>query len=163
MALPRPSVPARRALRRLLALSSLLCVPLAAPAAASAAHDGRERAVVKRINAVRADAGLRPLALRASVSRIADRHSLRLGRAGVLSHQLGGEASPAQRLRKLSGTSGEVLYAAGRGARSSTIVRAWMDSPGHRAVLLSPRFKAAGIGIRHGAGGLYVTVDVVGR
>ena len=38
----------------------------------------------------------------------------------------------------------------GWGTRVGSIVRDWMNSPPHRRVLLSPRFRAAGIGYAHG-------------
>lgn len=136
------------------------------PAAMAGANeprlDTRERAVIHRVNAVRADHGLAPLSFGGRLSRAADRHARRQLRARVLGHQVGGEAPLATRLARAARVQpiGEVVYFSGRGARSAAIVRAWMDSPPHRAVLLHPDFGRAGIGIRTGRGGLYATVDV---
>ncbi|MBJ7472711.1 MAG: CAP domain-containing protein [Solirubrobacteraceae bacterium] len=126
--------------------------------------DGRERNVIHRINQVRADHGLRPLDLTPGLTRAADRHSRWQARSRRLSHQLPGEKSLTARLRKPAGGAkvGEVVFWSSRDARSARLVRAWMDSPGHRATLLSPSFSRAGIGIRTGRGGLYATVDVAG-
>jgi uncharacterized protein YkwD len=41
----------------------------------------------------------------------------------------------------------------GWGTRAGSIVRDWMHSPPHRRVLLSPRFRAAGVGYAHGTMG----------
>lgn len=166
--------PLRSALRRRLPRTLLAAVAAGgaasastpAPASASgAAVDGRERNVIARVNAVRADHGLAPLRTGQRISRAADRHSLRQQRAGTLSHQLPGESPLAQRLRRAVHRMpvAEVVLWSARGARSAEIVRAWMDSPGHRAVLLSPDFRLAGVGIRSGRGGVFATVDVAAR
>jgi uncharacterized protein YkwD len=48
--------------------------------------------------------------------------------------------------------AGENLaWGAGRFGTPEAIVRAWMASPPHRAVLLTPGFRDIGIGIRRGA------------
>lgn len=172
MVCPQPVPPSRARARTFSALvltlaASLLAALAPAPAAAAKknhpSHDAREKNVIKRINAVRADHGLRPLKLQRGISRTADHHSKRQHRAGTLTHQLPGQFSPQRRLAKFGGRSGEVVFWASNGARSSTIVRNWMRSPGHRAVLLSPQFRRVGVGIRTGRGGLYATVDVVTR
>lgn len=165
MALPLPSaLPMRAVFHAVLSLivAGLLAGAPAASGAGSPGVDARERNVVQRINAVRAAHGLHPLTLRPSVSRIADRHSLRQSNSGVLTHQFAGGPSVEQRLRSAGRRSGEVVYFAGGGVRSATIVRAWMDSTGHRAVLLSRSFSRVGVAIRSGSRGLYATVDVVG-
>ena len=126
--------------------------------------DGRERNVVHRINLVRRDHGLRALDLTPGLSRAADRHSRWQARSRTVSHQLPGERDLTSRLTKPAGGAqvGEVLFWSTGGSRSAQLVRAWMDSPSHRATLLSPSFTRAGIGIRTGRGGLYATVDVAG-
>lgn len=156
-----------RLLRRaLLPAAAVGATAVAAPAAHANAPrvDGRERNVVHRINQIRADHGLRALDLTSGLSRAADRHSRWQARARTLSHQLPGEANLSSRLRKAAGHDhvSEVIFWGSGGIRSAQIVRAWMDSPGHRAALLSSSFSRAGIGIRVGRGGLYATVDLAG-
>ena len=54
----------------------------------------------------------------------------------------------------------------GWGTRTGSVVRSWLNSPPHRRVLLSPRFRAAGIGYAHGRMGSRRTTTVtlhVGR
>ncbi len=156
-----------RSLRSLCA-AVLLCALLpAAPAVAggSPSIDARERKVIDRVNAVRADNGLPPLRLDRKLSRSADRHSRRMQKRRVLSHRLPGEASLRARLRWAVGgaTVGEVIFWGSGGARSASMVRAWMRSSSHRATLLSRRYARAGIGVRTGPGGTWATIDVAGR
>lgn len=157
----------RRILRRLLLPAAAIgTAAVAAPTAHGNAPrvDGRERNIVHRINEVRIDHGLRPLDLTPGLSRAADRHSRRQARAHTLSHQLPGEADLSTRLAKAAGGKpvSEVIFWGSGSVRSARVVRAWMDSPGHRAALLSADFTRAGIGIRTGRGGLYATVDLAG-
>lgn len=156
----------RAALRRAALASTALALTIApAAAAADSSIDARERAVVDRVNAVRAHRGLAPLALDRRLSASAARHSQRMQARGVLAHRLPGEAPLASRLRWAVGGAlvGEVVAWRARGARSAQLVRSWMDSPPHRAVLLSGRFRSAGVGIVSGRGGVYATVDVAAR
>lgn len=167
---PRKTALRRTIPRTVFAASLVACASTAAVPAAQARSnhpklDTRERQVIHRINAVRAEHGLARLAFGRKLSNAADRHSKRLQRSRTLSHQLPGEASLTGRLASAARAKpiGEVVFFASRGTSSAAIVRAWMDSPGHRAVLLSTEFGRAGVGIRTGRGGLYATVDVSGR
>ncbi len=156
----------RPALLRTLTAVLLAALALLAPAAARATNapsvDPREQAVIDRINAVRADHGLAALTLDDRLARAADRHSRRMARARTLSHRVPGEGRLRSRLRWAVGDAkvGEVILWGKGSVRSAEIVRAWMRSPGHRTLLLSPSFSRAGIGIRTGGGGAYATVDV---
>ncbi|MBO9534363.1 MAG: CAP domain-containing protein [Solirubrobacteraceae bacterium] len=163
-----PTGAARRALLRILVTVLAVTAPLLATGTARAASgsvDGREAAVLERINDVRASYGLAPFARHRKLSRAADHHSARMARARVVAHQVWGEGGLGARLRWAIGgaKAGEVLYWGRGGVRSATIVRAWMNSPGHRAILLSGEFTRVGIGLRPGSGGLYATVDVAAR
>lgn len=154
-----------RALLGLCAAASLLLAPGAARAANSPVVDLRETAVIDRVNAVRADHGLGALTIDPRLSRAADRHSRRMARARTLAHRVAGEGGLSGRLRWAVGDAdvGEVIFWGDGAVRSAEIVRAWMRSPGHRDLLLSPRFTLAGIGIRSGGGGAYATVDLASR
>lgn len=165
--MPSKTSTRRRILRRLaLPVATFGVAAVAAPTAHghSPRVDGRERKVIHRINEIRADHGLRALDLTPGLSRAADRHSGRQAGARILSHQLPGEADLSARLRRAAGGKpvSEVIFWGSGGIRSARIVRAWMDSPGHRSALLSRSFTRAGIGIRTGRGGIYATVDLAG-
>ncbi|MDQ8044230.1 MAG: CAP domain-containing protein [Solirubrobacteraceae bacterium] len=169
-----PRIPSRPALRRtffaaVLAASGGGAGAAALPAAASAANtphlDARERAVIHRINLIRKAHHLQPLIAGGRLSQAADRHSKRQLQASTLAHQLPGEASATDRVATAARTHtvGEAVYFATRAAGSKAIVRAWMASPPHRALLLDPSFGRAGVGIRIGHGGVYATADVAAR
>lgn len=152
----------QRALLRIAMTVATLLVAVSPARAATADVDSRERAVVHRINEIRAQHGLGALNLDDRVSRAADRHSGRMARARTLAHQVWGEGSLSGRLRWATGDAkvGETIFWGHGGVRSAEIVRAWMHSSGHRALLLSGSFSKAGIGIRQGGGGFYATVDL---
>jgi uncharacterized protein YkwD len=145
---PRRSM--RRAALLLAVASPVVAGPTAAQAAGTPSVDSREAAVIA------------PLATGVRLSRAADRHSRRMLRARTLAHQVSGEGAIAGRLRWATGDAqvGETIFWGAGTANSAEIVRAWMDSPGHRDLLLSGGFGTAGIGIRSGGGGVYATVDL---
>lgn len=160
--------PRRALLRTLLTLAAglaALLAPTAARAANSPVVDLRERAVIDRVNAIRADRGLSALSIDPRLARAADRHSRRMARARTLTHRVAGEGELGSRLRWAVGDAnvGEVIFWGKGAVRSAEIVRAWMRSPGHRDLLLSPTFVTAGVGIRSGSGGAYATVDLASR
>lgn len=162
---PTASRAARRALvRTLLTFATLLTALVGGSPARAAAPsvDARENAVIDRINAVRAQHGLAALAIDPELSRAADHHSRRMARARTLAHRVWDEGALAGRLHWATGDArvGETLFWGRGSARSAEMVRAWMRSPGHRALLLSSRFRSAGVGIRPGGGGIYATVDL---
>ncbi|MEH3053010.1 MAG: CAP domain-containing protein [Patulibacter minatonensis] len=153
--------PMMRALTPALTAAAVLLSPSAAAARDAPSVDGRERGVVHRVNAVRAQHGLPPLAIGRRLSRAAYRHSQRMAAARTLTHRTWGEAGLSARLRWATGPAkvGETIYWGSGAVRSARIVRAWMDSPGHRAMILSTGFRTVGVGVRAGRGGQYVTLD----
>ena len=135
----------------LCALSTLLVLSFAtaAPAAqaASARVDGGERAVVRVINRARA----------------ADAHTRSMLRSDYFSH-----GAFSQRLRRYVSFRriGETIAMATR-CSARKVVRMWLNSPPHRAVLLSRGFRRIGVGRRKGRLGArpacVVTADFASR
>jgi uncharacterized protein YkwD len=134
------------------------------------------RATVCLINAARADHGLAPLHATGALARAASALSRDMVSEGFFSHVEPGGATPAQRIQRtgyLSGVSdwrvGETIaWGTGSDATPAAIVRSWLRSPGHRAILLDGRYDDVGIGIAlgapgHGAGGATVTADLGAR
>ncbi len=118
------------------------------PVGEAQAASGFERAVANGVNQVRAAHGLRALKANGRLSAAASRHSRRQIRAGTLSHDLGG--SPLQRLSSKSNRKvGETIAMVSR-PNASRVISMWMNSPAHRAVLLTPGFKRIGIGAKRG-------------
>lgn len=117
-----------------------------------------ERSIAGRVTQVRARHGLPPVRVTSRLTRAADRHSVVMARTGVLSH--GGGVATRVHGRVVA----ETLARVPRRLRplSATVVHAWMESPGHRAVLLDPRLRRIGVARRLGPGGWYVTADLAG-
>ena len=129
-------------------LTILLLFTLAAPAAQAGGPrlDAGERSVVRAINRARGHHGLKRLMAGRRLARAADVHTRNMLRGDYFAH-----GAFAQRVRRYVRyrAIGETLAMASR-CSARRIVRMWLDSPGHRAVLLSPRFRRVGIGRRTG-------------
>ena len=144
-----------------------------APAqAGSASMNARERAVVRAINRQRAHHGLGAARASASLARAADYHSWEMLDANYFAHESRGGGSFDARVRRFTRprTLGETLAMLGGGCRrgmATRVVRMWMNSPGHRSILLSSGFRRVGIGARAGSLGssraCVVTADFASR
>lgn len=117
--------------------------------------DQFESRILLRVNRVRARHDLPKVRVfHSCVDGYAERWSQRLKRTGALVHRdldavLGG--------CDLNWV-GENLVR-GVGLRPAAAVRAWMDSPPHRAVLLKARARWAGVGVRVGRDGTYAVLN----
>jgi uncharacterized protein YkwD len=149
----------------LLAAASLVAaLSLGAPATASAHREDRvERSIANIVNLVRWQHGVRPLRIDGRLARAAISHSSAMQRSGVLTHY----PSLSARIPFVAHASsviGETLAWMPRGTRrlAVRVVRAWMQSPPHRAALLDGRFRSIGVGRRGGRRGTFVTADLRG-
>jgi uncharacterized protein YkwD len=144
-----------------------------APAQAGTANmNARERAVVRAINGQRAHYGLARVRAGASLARAADFHSWEMLHANYFAHESTNGGSFDARLRRFTRRNalGETLAwlhgGCGRGM-AARVVHMWMNSPGHRAILLSSSFQRVGIGARAGSLGggpvCMVTADFASR
>ena len=153
-----------------LALLVALLVPGAAQAAPKrcAAADAKPGEVSKRalvrstvclLNRERRQRGMRRLKLSSRLSRAAREHALDMARRNYFSHDSRSGASFVDRIRRagyMSGarswTVGENLaWGTGQRATPRATLRAWMNSPAHRANVLTRRFRHVGIGIAYDA------------
>ena len=146
-----------RPLRRLLAgtaTTALLALGLSSlapsPAGAAAASDTYESQVQQLINVRRAAHGLPRLKFASCPDGTAEVWSRHLASTDEFYHQ-----SMTGLLDKCNAMyAGETL---GRGTMSPrTLVQMWMDSPPHRAVLLSSKSRRIGIGATYDAYGRWV-------
>ncbi len=130
------------------------------------ALDHGEIALVRTINSERARRGLRVLRPSKRLSKVADRHTGDMLRRGRLDHFSWDGTSFSSRLRAVVSWSqlGEVLAWSGRRARPGSVVRMWLNSPGHRAQILAPGYRRIGVGRRkgwmQGRRGVAFTVDL---
>ena len=124
----------------------------AAEGAAPASASRIESALVAEMNRARAERGRRPLRSIATLARPARDQSRYLIGLGTLDHD-GPDGSPFWTRLVAAGFPGDRTLAEnlamvpGCGvAAAAQTVRIWLDSPGHRANLLSPRFRWVGAG-----------------
>lgn len=117
---------------------------------------GYESAVLSRIERRRHRHGLRDVDPSGCVDRFAERRSNRMGVRDEMVHY--GRLGRVLR-RCGGGVVGEII-ARGRGyGDPAALVRAWMRSPSHRAVILDGRFAYATVGAwRDGDGEVFVSV-----
>jgi uncharacterized protein YkwD len=125
----------------------LSAVCLLAPATAHAGGDTHHESdpIIAKINAVRASHGLRALRSSPSLSATAKRFSRHVIRTDVFAHDSTIHAS--SRFTSLGETL--AIHPGWRPRRSFT-VRSWLNSPGHRVLLLSPSFRYIGAGMARG-------------
>ena len=156
-------------------LISTVALPLVLrPASAEATTTPKlvERRVVALINAERADRGLAKLSFRTSLIRAARAHTREMAARSILTHVSANGWTPAPRTRYFGYSAASCTYwtvgesiACGKAgtsyAQPAAIVALWMQSPSHRAVLLTARLRDIGVGIVVGDDGMrYFTVDL---
>ena len=152
-------MPARRSLRLLptLLAAALYCTALPGPAAARCCLDDRA-ATLHALNAVRARHGVQPLVLDVRLNRAARHHSTEMVLRRYFAHASPGGARFSARIaatgwmrRRGRWYVGETLaWGWGTSAGPWGVVAAWLRSPSHRRVMLSPRYRCVGIGIMRG-------------
>lgn len=151
-------MPSLRPLLAVLILPALVLACAAPSVSAAPIHDDFERAVVEKINGLRADQGLRPLRSSRRLARLASRHSRDQLRYDRLSHDSGSGTPFRVRMARIARRAivGETVgwLPDGINDRADALVMMWMRSPGHRAQLLRPRFRKIGVGRWYGAMGL---------
>jgi len=149
----------RTVARTTFALGCLLAATFAVPAVAAASGarlDQKERAIIRGINHQRANHGLAPVRASARLARAADFHSWEMLDANYFAHTSRDGGSFDERVRRYVNKRalGEALaYLGGSCGRGSArqIVQMWMNSPPHRAILLSSTYRRVGIGKRVGS------------
>jgi len=151
----------------LCALSTLFVLTLTAATSSALAGGPRvdrgERAIVRAINRARAGHGLRALRTHRRLARAADGHTRSMLRANYFAH---GDFSSRVRRYVSFRRVGEAIAMSTR-CSARRVVRMWLNSPPHRALLLSGSFRRVGIGRRKGSLGAtracVVTADFASR
>jgi uncharacterized protein YkwD len=170
--------------RPLVAVAAALALLVAAPSASAAgacdaanaaAGQASKRAMARAtlcvLNAERARHKLRPLRLNRKLSAAARRHSRAMARKRFFSHTSPNGATFIDRIRRTGYLRGSrswyigenIAYGSGGQSTPRAIGTAWMNSPPHRANVLSSSFGSIGIGIAAGTpfgdGGATYTTD----
>jgi uncharacterized protein YkwD len=127
-----------------------------------------EAAVRCEINTIRVQSGLKPMGTTRPLRVAAIRHSQDLVRRHYFAHVSPSGQTVSDRARR-AGYVGERLgenigWGSGSLATPAAIVQAWMNSPPHRRIILTPDFRDVGVGIAQGApsggDGATYTLDV---
>jgi uncharacterized protein YkwD len=116
-------------------------------------------ATVCLINQARADHELGKLRAKTALEHAAAAHSRDMVKRDFFSHDSPTGSTPQQRIDRtgyLAGAHGwaigeTIAWGSGTYATPASIVRGWLKSPGHRAILLDGRYRDLGIGIALGA------------
>ena len=122
------------------------------PARRIAAVNTLERQVLTEINVVRARRGLAALRMSRPLSAAADLHSRKMAQLGFFSHNSADGTSFWKRVQRFYGWNGFRTWSVGENLLWSSpeidaggAVQMWMDSPGHRANLLSTQWREIGL------------------
>ena len=165
-----------------LVAASALVVALAPVASSSPTRTaverqvGLEQAVVRELNRTRAAHGLRPLRFADGLDAAAEQHSRSMLERGYFDHASPDGTSFDRRIGRYYSSRGWRRWAVGEALLTSSseigahaVVQAWLDSPPHRAVILSPVYRDGGVGAFYapaasgafgGAPALVVTADL---
>lgn len=132
-----------------------------APAAARLAPKKWEKRVLKLTNKQRKKHDCRTLKMKKPLRKAARKHSKRMAAAGNLSHQLPGEPGLGNRVtaagyRNWRGVAENIAYGY---PTPKSMVKAWMDSPGHRQNILNCDYRHLGVGVTLEGGTPWATQD----
>lgn len=119
------------------------------------------REVVRLVNVERAGHGCPPVRRNAALEKAAQRHADDMATRGFFDHTNPDGADPGARIiaAGYSWSSYGENIAVGQ-ATPAAVMRAWMNSPGHRRNILECRSAEIGVGIRFATGGPWWTQDL---
>jgi uncharacterized protein YkwD len=129
------------------------------PTGASASAGSR---LLAGVNQARISHGVAPLRASSSLMRSASGYS----RYMLARNYFGHLSRIRVAWRRWSWVGENLAMYPGWGTHVGSVVRSWLNSPPHRAVMLNPRFRAGGVGYAHGRMGGRRTTTVtlhVGR
>jgi uncharacterized protein YkwD len=138
-------------------LATILGAVAAAAAPATVAPAQRETAleqgILREVNRVRSDRGLRPLLAARGLQAAAAFQSKALLTQGVFEHDSLAGGALGERLRRFypvgsarSWSVGENLLWSVDGIDAGSAVKLWLDSPVHRKIMLDPTWREFGAG-----------------
>ncbi len=132
--------------------------PSATSATAGAATQQKalETALIRGINSIRSNHGLKPLAFSARLSAAAAQHTREMGAKGYFEHESYDSTEFWKRIERWypskgrrSWSVGENLLYSSPDVTSDEGVELWMNSPGHRANILSRSWREIGMSAIH--------------
>jgi uncharacterized YkwD family protein/spore coat assembly protein SafA len=115
----------------------------------------QENEVIRLVNVERAKKGLQPLSANWELSRVARLKSQDMANKGYFSHQSPTYGSPFNMMEnfgiRFSSAGENIAYGQMTPAQ---VMSAWMNSPGHRANILSPSYTQIGVGLAKNKNGV---------
>ncbi|MFF3018855.1 CAP domain-containing protein [Streptomyces sp. NPDC057939] len=122
-------------------------------------HNAEEAAVLTLVNQERAMAGCGPVRANPPLAALAGAFSKDMAVRGFFDHTDPDGNTPWMRADKagISGMGGENI-ARGQGD-ADAVMKAWMNSPGHKANILNCEFRTLGVGVYVASGGPWWTQD----
>lgn len=106
------------------------------------ADDSTLKALLEEHNRERVQRGIEPLSMDESLCEYAQVHAEKMAERGLLVH------SSMSRLAAAAGNGNVAENIAWGQDSEEEVCRSWMRSPGHRANILSKRYKKVGFGVK---------------
>ena len=123
----------------------------AASSTTTPAMRGYATSLLRELNKARAAHGLRRLTLDWRLVSAARRYTGEVATTGALSHTGRDGRGPNERIRAAGWRGPLVGETLAVGYGPAACVQAWLNSPGHRAILLEGRFQRVGLAAARGA------------
>ncbi|WP_235735486.1 CAP domain-containing protein [Nocardioides alcanivorans] len=133
-----------------------------APRAAAPLANGKwEKKILKQTNKHRKKNGCKALKANNKLRKAARKHTKLMAASKQLSHQLPGEATLGKRItqagyRNWRAVAENIAYGY---ANPKAMVKAWMNSPGHRKNILNCSYRHLGVGVKVQNGVPWATQD----
>jgi uncharacterized protein YkwD len=146
-----PPAPRRLAIATRAALIATFAITVFAPTANATSVSSAESSIIGWINSARSARGLLPLRPHSSLTSISGVRASRMASSNTMSHTVGGNlASQLNSYHVGWYRYGENIGWSTAGWPSSSaraIYNMWMNSPSHKALILSDRFNYIGVGL----------------
>jgi uncharacterized protein YkwD len=130
-----------------------------APNEGSAGLQGVSEQIFALANQARAQAGVGPLEWDPALAEAALLHCQRMAAEGPIAHRYGGEPDLSARAAQAGAHFSVIEENVAVGTSAGAIHDEWMQSPGHRANLLSPDVDRMGVAVVAARGALYAVAD----
>jgi uncharacterized protein YkwD len=130
-----------------------------APARGSGNLQAEAEQIFAMSNQARAQAGVGRLEWDPALAAAALQHCERMAAEGPIAHRYGGEPDLSARAAQEGAHFSVIEENVALGPSAAEIHEAWMESPGHRANLLSPEVDRVGIAVVAARGVLYAVAD----
>ncbi|UZJ32835.1 CAP domain-containing protein [Streptomyces endophytica] len=118
------------------------------PTASGAPASGTAASILKLVNSERSKAGCSPLKLNAKLTKAAQDHSKDMAAHRNMSHTGSDGSDPGQRITRAgyrwSAYGENVAYGY---SSPASVMKGWMNSPGHKRNILDCSFKELGVGL----------------